>query len=141
MNTPAHLLVGAAAFSRPGAAGVTAAALIGGLLPDASLYGLTLWELARGTSPDVIFRELYFSDDWQGVFAVDNSFVLWGLAFAVAWRLGPAWTVASTGAALLHLALDFPFHAEDARAHFWPISSWKFVSPISYWDGRAGGRW
>ena len=33
----------------------------------------------------VVFDELYFSTAWQTVFAIDNSFVIWGalLAFAI----------------------------------------------------------
>ncbi|MEL6700083.1 MAG: cobalamin biosynthesis protein CobQ, partial [Pseudomonadota bacterium] len=65
--------------------------------------------------------------------------VLWGVACAVAVWARSAWAVALTGAALLHIALDFPFHAEDARMHFWPITDWKFISPISYWDTSQGG--
>lgn len=140
MNTPAHLIIGAAAFGRPDAAKVTLAALLGGFLPDASLYlmaGVAIFGM--GISPEVVFRDLYFSDAWQQVFAIDNSFVLWGVACAVAVWARSAWAVALTGAALLHIALDFPFHAEDARMHFWPITDWKFISPISYWDTSQGG--
>ncbi|MEL6701895.1 MAG: cobalamin biosynthesis protein CobQ, partial [Pseudomonadota bacterium] len=78
MNTPAHLIIGAAAFGRPDAAQVTLAALLGGFLPDASLYlmaGVAIFGM--GISPEVVFRDLYFSDAWQQVFAIDNSFVLW----------------------------------------------------------------
>ena len=35
---------------------------------------------------------------------------------------------------MLHLLLDFPLHNDDARAHFWPLTMWKFESPLSYWD-------
>ncbi|WP_328795072.1 hypothetical protein [Jannaschia marina] len=38
MNTPAHLIIGLAAFGKPGRPRVTAAALCGALLPDLSLY-------------------------------------------------------------------------------------------------------
>jgi len=34
------------------------------------------------------------------------------------------------------MVLDFPFHAEDAHKHFWPLSDWRFHSPFSYWDNR-----
>ncbi len=43
-------------------------------------------------------------------------------------------------AALIHMASDFPVHAEDAHKHFWPISDWRFYSPFSYWDIRHFGR-
>jgi len=38
MNTPAHLIFGLAAFGDPARKAVTAAALAGALIPDASLY-------------------------------------------------------------------------------------------------------
>ncbi|MGR3490617.1 MAG: cobalamin biosynthesis protein CobQ [Shimia sp.] len=140
MNTPAHLIVGAAAFGRPEANRVTLAALAGGFAPDASLYLMAIGARVLGWSWEVIFRDLYFSDAWQQVFAVDNSFILWGLGLGLALWLRSAWAVAFTGAALLHLAFDFPLHAEDARMHFWPLTEWKFISPYSYWDGNAGAR-
>jgi LexA-binding, inner membrane-associated putative hydrolase len=33
-----------------------------------------------------------------------------------------------------HNLLDFPMHANDARPPFWPLSGWRWKSPISYWD-------
>lgn len=139
MNTPAHLLIGAAAFGRGAPRHVAAAAMLGALMPDLSLY------LLAGTSlyllkipPQVVFDELYFSDAWQTVFAIDNSFLIWGALLAVAlWRRSK-WGVALTGAALLHLCLDFPLHHDDGRPHFWPLSDWVFESPYSYWDRRQG---
>lgn len=44
-------------------------------------------------------------------------------------------------AALLHLAGDLPVHATDAHRHFWPLTDWRFVSPVSYWDPAHGGQW
>jgi hypothetical protein len=35
-----------------------------------------------------------------------------------------------------HNILDFPMHAEDARPPFWPISKWRWKSPVSYWDRK-----
>ena len=138
MNTPAHLLVAAAAFGKPGQTRVTAAAVLGAFAPDVSLYvmvAVSIWVL--GIPAETVFRELYYSEAWQSVFAVDNSFVLWGIGFGLAfWRKSPVF-IAFTGAALLHLALDFPLHTHDARQHFWPITDWVFESPVSYWDSRA----
>jgi len=81
MNTPAHLLLGLAAFSKAGQRKVTAAAAVGALLPDLC------------------------------------------------------------GAALLHIALDFPLHHDDGRAHFWPLSDWVYASPVSYWDSAHHAGW
>lgn len=142
MNTPAHLLLGAAAFGRGHDRKVMGAALFGAMIPDLSLYlmaGVSLFVL--GISPHVVFNELYFSDAWQMVFAIDNSFILWGILFAGAlWSKKP-WAIGLCSAALLHLALDFPLHHDDGRPHFWPLSNWIFESPISYWDIRHGAGW
>ncbi len=142
MNTPAHLLIGAAVFGRGGGRNVMLAALAGALLPDASLYvmaGTALFVL--NIPPRIVFDELYFSDAWQTVFAIDNSFLIWGALFALSLWKARAWAIALTGAALLHLCLDFPLHHDDGRPHFWPVSGWVFESPVSYWDRAHGAMW
>ena len=140
MNTPAHLLFGAAAFGRAGRPRVTVAALIGSFVPDLSLYlmvGVSIWGLR--IEPRVVFGEYYYSTAWQAVFAVDNSLVLWGIGLALAiWARSAVW-IAFTGAAMLHLGMDFLLHNSDARRHFWPITDWVFQSPVSYWDRRHYG--
>lgn len=138
MNTPAHLILGAAVFARPDAPRITAAALAGALLPDLSLYLMAGWHLLiLGTPAQIVFAELYFSDAWMAVFKVDNSFILWGVALGAALYFRSAWAIALTGAALLHIALDFPLHHDDGRPHFWPVTDWIFESPFSYWDRAA----
>ena len=122
MNTPAHLIFAAAAFGKPDVRRVTIAALIGGFLPDLSLYLLAGYSMfILDITPQRVFDELYFSDAWQQVFAIDNSFILWGIGLAAALYWRRAWAVALCGGALLHLAFDFPLHSEDARMHFWPL--------------------
>jgi hypothetical protein len=140
MNTPAHLIIGLAAFGRADARRVTAAALAGAVIPDLSLYLMAGWHLwVLGTPPDTVFGTLYFSSAWQNVFRIDNSFILWGIGLAVALMVRAPAMVALCGAALLHLACDFPLHHDDGRAHFWPITDWVFASPVSYWDRRHHG--
>lgn len=141
MNTPAHLIFGAAAFGKPGRPDVTAAAVFGALLPDLSLYLMVSWAMfVQGIDARVIFDELYFSDAWQAVFAVDNSMPIWGIALALGlWRRWPVLT-AFAAAGLLHLVFDFGLHHEDARRHFWPVSDAVFRSPFSYWDRNHYGQ-
>lgn len=147
MNTPAHLLLGAAVMGRikvetAAPRRLIWAAMAGAMIPDLSLYLLAGGALFLfGIPPGIVFNELYYSDTWQQIFAIDNSFVLWGLLFAVAlWRRS-GWAIALTGAALLHLAFDFPLHHDDGRSHFWPLSWWVFESPLSYWDRHHGANW
>ena len=142
MNTPAHLLLGAAVMGRGGTKPLIWAAFLGALLPDLSLYlmaGVALH--LQGIPGHVVFGELYYSDLWQTVFAIDNSFIVWGAFLALALWLRAGWAVALTGAALLHLMFDLPLHHDDGRAHFWPLSRWVFESPVSYWDVRHGAAW
>lgn len=140
MNTPAHLVLGLAAFGRPGRPALILAALAGAALPDASLYVLAGWELARGTPARVVFDELYWSDLWQSVFAVDNSIPLFGALLVAGLAARSGVLVAFSGAALLHLGTDFALHHDDARRHLWPLSDWVFASPVSYWDPAHFGR-
>ncbi|MGJ8610165.1 MAG: cobalamin biosynthesis protein CobQ [Octadecabacter sp.] len=140
MNTPAHLIFGLAAFGRPDMPKVTAAALAGAMIPDLSLYLLAGTHLVvLGTPAEVVFGQMYFSDAWQSIFRVDNSIVLWGMGLIFAIWARSAWAIALCGAALFHLGLDFLFHHDDGRAHFWPFSTWIFQSPVSYWDPAHHG--
>ena len=142
MNTPAHLLLGAACFGRGGQNRVLAAAFVGSMAPDASLYmmgSVALFVLQ--IPPERVFNELYFSDAWQTVFAIDNSFFVWGALLALALMLRSAWAIAFAASALLHIAVDFPLHHDDGRPHFWPVSDWVFESPFSYWDRNHGSLW
>lgn len=135
MNTPAHLLIGAALFGKRDNKKLLSAALLGGLLPDVSLYAMAGVSIfIMNISPQVVFGELYFSDTWQLIFSIDNSFIIWGILLAVALKFHNTFFIALTSAALLHVVCDFGLHHDDARAHFWPLSSWKFESPLSYWD-------
>ena len=137
MNTPAHVLLGLAVCARSDAPRTGRAAFIGSLLPDLSLYllaGVSLFVL--GLPSERVFGELYFSPAWQTVFAIDNSFVVWGTFFIAALSFQNPPAIALTGAGLLHLAPDFPVHNDDARQHFWPVTDWVFNSPLSYWDSN-----
>ena len=140
MNTPAHLIFGLTAFGKAGRPAVTGAAFAGALIPDLSLYLLAGTHLfLLGTDPEVVFGRLYYSDAWQSIFRIDNSIILWGLLLAIGvWRRAPV-VIALAGAAMLHLVLDFALHHDDGRAHFWPITDWIFMSPVSYWDRNHHG--
>lgn len=140
MNTPTHLIMAAALFAKPKQRRLTSAALLGGFIPDFSLYFMFFWHrFVLDTSTNVIFDQLYFSNYWQKIFAIDNSFIVWGVLLGLALWLRSKWMIALTVAAFIHLLCDFPLHVEDARAHFWPFTMWKFESPVSYWDSNHHG--
>lgn len=140
MNTPTHLIMSAVLFAKPEQRKVTAAALLGGFAPDFSLYFMFFWhQFILATPTKKIFDELYFSDYWQKIFAIDNSFIVWGIFLGLSLFQKSGWMIAISGAAFVHLLCDFPLHVDDARAHFWPLTMWKFESSISYWDNDHHG--
>ena len=83
---------------------------------------------------------MYWSEPWQSIFSVFNSAPLYASLLLVALLTRLPWLAGLALAALLHLAFDFPFHHDDAHSHFWPVSSWRFHSPLSYWDARHYGQ-
>lgn len=146
MNTPTHILVSAVLLAKPnGDEGAdhtwrNIAAIAGSLFPDLSLY--IMWGGAKfifGIPDRVIFGQMHFSPFWQTLNAISNSVPVFFaiLLFGIV-RKSVVATVFGISA-LLHMALDFPFHNSDAHRHFWPFSDWKFHSPISYWNTRFHG--
>ena len=164
MNTQTHLLLAAALFCRPGHRGRNAAVLAGAFAPDLGVYGLFAWSKLAGVPEADVWRRIYFAEPMQTIQAVFNSVPLYavlliaGMALlaplsrterAVAgagaqqpasggdwWSFvdGRSWLGLFALAALVHLAGDLPLHADDAHRHFWPLTDWRFHSPISYWD-------
>lgn len=144
MNTPTHLLISAAVLAKPGEKNRAAnwAVLTGALLPDLSIFVMFFWtRIVMGYPEDLIWREIYFTPFWQSIGMVGNSIPLYAALAVVAWSRD--WTIALVLAlsALLHLSFDFPFHHDDAHAHFWPLTTWRFQSPLSYWDPDHFGLW
>jgi membrane-bound metal-dependent hydrolase YbcI (DUF457 family) len=135
MNTPTHMLIGAALFGRRGRPALTVAALAGGLVPDIAMVVLVEWTIRiRNVPPRTIFGQLFFSDSWQRIFSIDHSFIVWGALLAITLLLRKPVAGAFAAAGLAHAAVDFVVHNEDARRQFWPLSDFVFRSPLSYWD-------
>jgi len=129
-------------------------ALVGGVLPDASIYFMWAQAKLRGLSEDIIWRDLYYSEGWQRVGAITNSIPLFLTVIVVSWVVGGRLAATDIGkhplataclalgvAAVVHCLTDLPLHADDGHPHFWPLSSWIFNSPVSYWDPRHYGNW
>lgn len=162
MNSQTHVLMGAALFGRKAPALAWAGAA-GGIVPDLPMYAIVAALGLAGHPAGEIFGRLYWQPWWQVANAVGHSFLLWGTLSAVALlllaRRGPRGAAAGTrpaavrdtgaaalllsfsGSALVHSAIDFLVHRDDAHMHFWPLSQWRFRSPVSYWDPRHHGDW
>ena len=139
MNTQSHVLMGAYFFGKgvPMAATVGA---IGGALPDLPMLSIVLFLKANGHSNSEIFEQMYWQDWWQITNAIAHSFFLWGGLLLTALLMRQSqnefWSLANVFAAagFLHCCVDFWVHREDAHMHFWPLTRYKFMSPVSYYD-------
>ncbi|WP_319531765.1 hypothetical protein [uncultured Cohaesibacter sp.] len=165
MNTQTHLLISAFALARPGKPLRNIAVLVAAFLPDAPIFGLVAWAKMNDVPERDIWRTLYWQDPWQTLGAVVNSIPLYGIGLIISALIlvlvrrsttvavepfapvvsqtsGEAWSVVAICfflSCLLHIAFDFPFHVDDAHRHFWPISDWRFRSPVSYWNRAYHG--
>ncbi|MGB0843812.1 MAG: cobalamin biosynthesis protein CobQ [Alphaproteobacteria bacterium] len=149
MMTQSHALLAMALFGKPNSNARCLGAVSGGLLPDLTMLYMYGVERLRGNSDAKIFNELYFSDAWQEVFAINNSAPVFAVIALVAFMLsrlvGWLWALSFSFAlglgALLHALFDLPLHHDDGHPHFWPLTNWIYESPVSYWDPRHYGTW
>ena len=152
MNTPTHVLINWTVAKALRVESFPASAvLLGSVAPDLPLYGLSiggaLWfRNVEGMHPREVarhmFGHLFYHDPvWISlhnllhsplvvVLALISLFFALGKArFVVSW---PGWFF---GACLLHTMVDIAVHHDDGPLVFWPFHwSYRFSSPISYWD-------
>ena len=146
MNTTTHALVGLAVLARRGEPVRNRWVLFGSVLPDIPIFIWGAWHMfVLGTDGQTLWRELYFAPFMQTLIAPFNSVVVLGALSLLAWtQRSRTWGLALLTiclAGLLHIACDFPVHTDDAYRHLWPLSDWRFNSPISYWDSQRGAGW
>lgn len=140
MNTPTHMIIGAALAAKREQPESLVAAFAGGLAPDLPLIAMVLYATRVAGMPEgEVFGTLFFSEGWQRVFAVDHSFAIWGVLLGIGYLLRLFPVVAFAGSGLAHAAVDFLTHHSDARQQLWPFTEWKFESPFSYWDAAHFG--
>ena len=165
MNTQTHLLISAFLFAQPDRPKRNLAVLLGAVLPDLSIYLLVIWAKIWSVPEREIWGDLYWREPWQSLGAISNSIPVYlaGLLICLFFLIGKRGSgreggrdtgqladargaelisVACTflfASCLVHILFDFPVHTDDAHRHFWPLSDWKFHSPISYWNGNHFG--
>ncbi len=149
MMSQSHLLLASGLLAKPGENLRNAALIVGAFLPDAAIYVLFFWSKLAGIAESRVWNELYWQEPWQSFTAAGNSIFLYGgLLVLGVFALRSASSFFRIGivlvflalAALSHIATDLPVHVEDAHRHFWPVSDWKFISPVSYWNPDHHGR-
>jgi hypothetical protein len=152
MNTQSHVLMGALLFGRrvPKRAWIAA---LGGVIPDIPMLLIVLALKLAGYPARQIFDEMYWQNWWQVTNAIGHNFWAWGglLLLAIVMRERVSNTLAAiegwtltlifAASALLHSIIDFLVHREDAHMSLWPVTRWKFISPVSYWDDRHYGQY
>ncbi len=144
MNTQTHLLLAAAILAKPDRRSRNTAVIADALAPDLAIYTLFAWSKVVGIPERRVWNELYFATPWSDAVTVGNSaplflaLLLGGLVVARFWRAGLL-VAFFAGAALIHIASDLPVHVADAHAHLWPLSDWRFRSPVSYWNPNHNG--
>ena len=142
MNTPTHMLTAAALLTKSGDQRRNWVVLAGALVPDLSIFALVGWaRLVENLPHRQIWSETYWQEPWQTFSAISNSFVIWVCVALLAYWFGWRIVMFLACAVLVHLSLDFPFHAADAHKHFWPLTDWRFHSPLSYWNDHHHARW
>jgi hypothetical protein len=113
----------------------------GAILPDAAMFVFYLWQLALDTPESSIWSVEYHRSGWQAVFDLSHSIPLALLGMLFGWKTNRPWLLLFFTSILLHALGDLPLHQEDAHRHFFPLSDWRFFSPVSYWNPAYYGDW
>ena len=140
MKTPSHYILNIALLGQIIVPKANVAITIGALLPDIPIFIFYFIAKYIYKMPErQIWSKAYYEPFWQNWIAIFHSFpiALTGLllSFFCHWKLG-AITFSSM---ILHSLLDLPVHNDDAHRHFFPLSNYRFISPLSYWDPKHYG--
>jgi hypothetical protein len=136
MRTPGHAVLNLALLG-PSAPG---AVLAGAILPDLPIAILYLRERLRGTPEEEIWAVHYQRRSWQDFIHGAHSIPLSLAGALLALALSAQSLALFFASTLLHAVADFPVHVQDAHRHLFPLSDYRFISPLSYWDERFYGR-
>ena len=140
MNTPSHAIINLAIFSHLPLPQANLAILFGSILPDLPIFGFYVWAKYLRQMPSTeIWSDTYFQPGWQNLFHSFHSFPLifigWLISYVCGWQIAQVIFIS----AFLHCVFDFPVHNDDAHRHFFPLTDYRFISPISYWDSKHYG--
>ncbi|CAA9452110.1 MAG: hypothetical protein AVDCRST_MAG14-1062 [uncultured Rubrobacteraceae bacterium] len=127
------------------AAGVAGA--VGAVLPDIPAFVGTVYFAVKsgGFWVEEDLERIYFSGPFGATGSALHSVVPVAILLGLYWalRLGRSdrrrvflWFLLGWFG---HTIVDFLTHVDDLRPLFWPISSWMWASPISYYNPRYYG--
>lgn len=143
MQSQTHVLLALALLSKIDARRRNLTIFVGALIPDAFTYVAWAYYTLNGNSQTHIRDVLYFQNPTQFWDALFNSIPVFLTVTLCGWLAMRSVKYSQWGllicvfglGALVHILTDFPVHASDAHRHFWPLSDWRFYSPVSYWEG------
>lgn len=145
MITPSHMIYSwtfAKATDRQPNPLRTLALVSGAFIPDIPTYCFFLVHtVILGTSQQMMWDTLYFNSAWSPFITLSHSLLLWPVLLLFATLAKQQLVQLFAASALVHIILDFFVHHDDAYRHFWPLSDWKFFSPLSYYDPQYYGNW
>jgi hypothetical protein len=140
MNTPSHAILNLALLMQVQPEAV-APIVCGAVLPDVPMFVMYLWaKYARQQSEQQIWEGIYWTPFWQRINHGFHSipFQMCGVLLChwAGWPLAEFlfWS------AVFHALGDLPIHNHDAHRHFLPLSNYRFISPLSYWDPQHHGK-
>lgn len=126
----------------------TAASALGAVLPDLPAFVAVAyyWDSRNSMPLENLLDVIYFTGPFGRTGILLHSTVLVSLLLVFYWLLGVGkwdkrkillWFLAGWAG---HTLVDFLTHGDDARPLFWPISDWKWKSPVSYYNPLHYGR-
>jgi hypothetical protein len=125
------------------------AGVAGGLIPDVPMIAIVGYLRATGHEFQEIFGKLYWEHWWQVANAIGHNFLLWFIVCTLGFWMTKSQVptqvergklaFALSASAIVHSFVDLLCHRNDGHMHFWPLTEWRFVSPISYWDNAHYG--
>ncbi len=128
------------------AAGISGA--VGAALPDMTAFVAAAYYFDEfGSMPrEQLLDAIYFTGPFGATGSALHSIVPVGslLALYCVLRLGRfdehrvlLWFLLGWAG---HTVVDFLTHVDDLRPLFWPLSDWRWASPVSYYNPRYYGR-
>lgn len=141
MNTPSHAIVNLAVFSQFSQPEANLAIAVGAILPDLPIFLFYGWAKFIQKLPErQIWSERYWQPGLQNWVALFHSIPVAIFAAILAdywgWETGKYIFMSM----VIHSLGDLPVHHDDAHRHFFPVSDYRLISPISYWDPQHYGR-
>ena len=120
----------------------TWAIALGAFFPDSFTFVFFLIYGVLFSMPhEKLWDDMYFNSGWNIIFNLAHSLWLLPLLTFLFFLWERRNVMYFFLSATTHAMMDFFVHADDAYAHFYPFSSYKFHSPISYYDPHFYGNY